>query len=341
MDRINTVAGAVGADQLGRVLAHEHVFAVQEDFRLNYLRDWDETAEIDRAVETLTRVKQSGIDTIMDVSVLGIGRDIERVAKVAERVDLNIVAATGVFTFNDLPFQLHYTGPGLGFDVDDPLDEMFTRDITEGIGTTSIKAGFLVCVLESEGLTPGVERVMRSVGRVAAATGIGVVVHTNPHTQSGLVAQRVLAEEGVDLTRVMLAHSGDSTDVDYLMRIADAGSIIGMDRFGLDLLLPYGDRLATLLTMLEHGYADRMVLSQDAFCVSDWFDSTAMTHVGDWDFFQVTGRVIPDLRASGVAETAIESMLVDVPARLLSPGVHADLVDLHPEKTGLSPENRA
>ncbi|GEE02897.1 phosphotriesterase [Gordonia spumicola] len=341
MDRINTVAGSVGVDQLGRVLAHEHVFVVQEDFRLNYLREWDEDAEIDRAVQTLTKVKASGIDTIMDVSVLGIGRNIERVAKVAAQVDLNIVAATGLFTYNDLPFQFHYTGPGLGFDVDDPLDEMFLRDITVGIGSTDVKAGFLVCVLESEGLTDGVERVMRSVGRVAAATGIGVVVHTNPHTQSGLVAQRVLAEEGVDLTRVMLAHSGDSTDVDYLMRIADAGSIIGMDRFGLDLLLPYADRLTTLLTMIEHGYADRMVLSQDAFCFSDWFDRTADPHLGDWDYFQVTGRVVPDLRANGVAESAIESMLVSVPARLLSPGVHADLVDLHPDKTGLSPKTGA
>ncbi|MCF8569896.1 phosphotriesterase-related protein [Gordonia sp. HY002] len=344
MDRIDTVAGPIGADQLGAVLTHEHVFVVQEDFRLNYLRDWDEGAEVERAVATVGRLKSAGIDTIMDVSVLGLGRNIERVARVAECVDVNIVAATGFFTFNDLPFQMHYTGPALGFDVPEPLDAMFLRDITDGIGTTSVKAGFLVCVIEAEGLTVGVERVMRSVGRVGAQTGLPVVVHTNPHTQSGLIAQRVLAEEGMDLTRVILAHSGDSTDLDYLMRVADAGSVLGMDRFGLDLLLPHADRVDTVLALIDRGYGDRMVLSQDAFCYSDWFDQKAMNVVSDgWDYFQVTSRVIPDLRGHGVSEEVISTMLEGVPARLLCPPTLESAEQIPPfsRKTGLSPENRA
>ncbi|GAA4642320.1 phosphotriesterase family protein [Gordonia humi] len=344
MERIETVAGSIGADHLGAVLTHEHVFVVQEDFRLNYLPEWDEDAEIEHAVATLRRLKDSGIDTIMDVSVLGIGRNIERVARVAEQVDLNIVAATGFFTFNDLPFQMHYTGPGLGLNTPEPLDALFTRDITEGIGSTSIRAGFLVCVIEAEGLTGGVERVMRSVGRVAAATGLPVVVHTNPHTRSGLVAQRVLAEEGVDLTRVVLAHSGDTTDLDYLMRLADAGSVLGMDRFGLSVLLPHQDRIETIVALADRGYSDRMVLSQDAFCYSDWFDQTAMDVLADdWNYFQVTGRVLPDLRRRGVSESAISSMLRGVPHRLLCPGEVAAVepIRLLSEKTGFSPEKRA
>lgn len=344
MDRIETVAGHTGADQLGAVLTHEHVFVVQEDFRLNYLRDWDEDAEVENAIATLNRLKAAGIDTIMDVSVLGIGRNIERIARVAERVDVNIVAATGYFTFNDLPFQMHYTGPALGFDVPEPLDDLFLRDITDGIGSTSIKAGFLVCVIEAEGLTVGVERVMRSVGRVAAQTGLPVVVHTNPHTQSGLIAQRVLAEEGVDLTRVILAHSGDSTDLDYLMRVADAGSVLGMDRFGVDVLLPHADRIDTVLALIDRGYGDRMVLSQDAFCYSDWFDRRSLDSLAtEWNYFQVTGKVLPDLRGHGVSESVISTMLHDVPARLLCPsGVgQMDRFRLIGEETGLSPEKRA
>ncbi|WOC14066.1 phosphotriesterase family protein [Gordonia sp. MP11Mi] len=343
MDRIDTVAGRIGADQLGAVLTHEHVFVLQEDFRLNYLPEWDEDAEVDNAVATLTRLKSAGIDTIMDVSVLGIGRNIERVARVAAQVDVNIVAATGFFTFNDLPFQMHYTGPALGFDVPEPLDALFLRDITEGIGSTQIKAGFLVCVIEAEGLTVGVERVMRSVGRVAVQSGLPIVVHTNPHTQSGLVAQRVLAEEGVDLTRVILAHSGDSTDLDYLMRVADAGSVLGMDRFGVDLLLPHADRVNTVLALIDRGYSDRIVLSQDAFCYSDWFDKHAIDVMADkWDYFQVTGRVVPDLRSHGVSESVISMMLREVPARLLVPSVGAvSQIARISEITGLSPEQRA
>ena len=82
-------------------------------------------------------------------------------------------------------------------------------------------------------------------------TGAPITVHTNPHTESGLVAQRVLAEEGADLGKVVVGHSGDTTDVDYLCRVADAGSYLGMDRFGLDVLLPFEDRVATVRRRLD------------------------------------------------------------------------------------------
>ncbi|MGB3699293.1 MAG: phosphotriesterase-related protein [Gordonia sp. (in: high G+C Gram-positive bacteria)] len=328
MEAINTATGPIDADRLGTVLSHEHIFVLNEDYRINFLADWDESAEIDHAVGKLGAVKAAGIDTILDVSVAGLGRNVERVVRVARQVSLNIVVATGLYTFHDLPFQFHYTGPALGFDGPDPLDERFIRDLTEGIGTTGVKAGFLFCAIEAEGLSAGVERVMRAVGRAAVATGAPVVVHTNPHTQSGLVAQRVLAEEGVDLTRVQVAHCGDTTDLDYLMRIADAGSIVGLDRFGLDVLLPYGDRLHTLLRLIERGYADRIALSHDAFCFSDWFDREKRREVApDWNYLQVTGRVLPDLRAAGVDEATIAAMMRHTPRRFLTPVSAAEPAD--------------
>ena len=343
MESINTATGLVGVDRLGVTLPHEHVFVLNEDYRLNFLPDWDEAAQIDSAVRRLNRLKESGVDSMMDVSVAGLGRNVERIRKVAERVDLNLVLATGLYTFHDLPFQFHYTGPGLGFDGPDPMDENFIRDLTVGIGDSDIKAAFLFCAIEAEGLSTGVERVMRAVGRASVATGAPVVVHTNPHTKSGLIAQRVLAEEGVDLCRVQIAHCGDSTDLDYLMQIADAGSTLGLDRFGLDVLLPYEDRLATLLALIEKGYADRIALSHDAFCFSDWFDETKRQAVApDWNYFQVTGRVLPDLLAAGVDQQVIDTIVRYGPRDFLAPprSGPAALAVADFNKSGLDPENR-
>ncbi|EGD56226.1 phosphotriesterase family protein [Gordonia neofelifaecis] len=346
MATIDTAAGPIDTDRLGTVLTHEHIFVLNEDYRLNFLPDWDEDAEVDAAVQTLTRLKEAGVDTLMDVSVAGLGRNIGRIQRVAARTDLNVVVATGLFTYHDLPFQFHYTGPGLGFDVPDPLDRQFVRDLTVGIGDTDVKAGFLFCAIEAEGLSTGVERVMRAVGRAAIETGAPVVVHTNPHTQSGLIAQRVLAEEGVDLARVQIAHCGDTTDLDYLMRLADAGSTLGLDRFGLEVLLPYPDRMRTLLALLERGYGDRIALSQDSFCFSDWFDPRVRREVApDWDYFQVTGRVIPDLRAAGISDDAIDRMVRDSPRRFLTRAASTAgsgsplLAVANPEKSGTSTEN--
>ena len=235
-----------------------------EEFRQNYQDDWDEDEKVAEAVTALTELEQLGIDTILDPTVLGLGRYIPRIQRIAEQVELNIVVATGLYTYNDIPFQFHYAGPGLLFDVPEPLVTLFTKDLTEGIADTGVRAAFLKCAIEEQGLTPGVERVMRAVGRTSAETGAPITVHTNPHTQSGLVAQKILAEEGADLTKVVIGHSGDSVDLDYLMKLADAGSILGMDRFGLDLLLPFENRVDTVAELCRRGYADRMALAHDA-----------------------------------------------------------------------------
>lgn len=319
MQTINTVTGPILASDLGKVLPHEHVFILNEDYRLNFLPDWDEDAEVAHAVDLLRQVKARGIDTLLDVSVPGLGRNVERVRRVAECTELNVLATTGYFTYHDLPLQWHYTGPGLGYDVTDPMTETFVRDLTEGIGRTGIKAAALMCAIEAEGLSVGVERIMRAVGQAAVATGAPIIVHTNPHTESGLVAQRVLSEEGVDLRRVMLAHSGDTGNLDYLRHLADAGSILGMDRFGVDLLLPHDVRVATVHALLEEGYADRMVLSQSAYAFSDWFDDAKKRQITpDWTYFNLVDRALPDLAARGVSADDLTTMMVDVPRRWLT-----------------------
>lgn len=313
MAEVQTVTGSIDSADLGRTLAHEHVFVLGEEHRLNY-QDWDEEAMVEKAVADLTELASLGIDSIMDPTVLGLGRYIPRIQRIAERVDLNIVAATGLYTYNEIPFQFHYTGPGLLFDVPEPLTELFLKDLTEGIADTGVRAGFLKCAIEEQGLTPGVERVMRAVGAASAQSGAPITVHTHPHSRSGLVAQRVLAEEGADLSKVVIGHSGDTTDVDYLMELADAGSYLGMDRFGLDVLLPFEDRVATVLELLRRGYGDRMVLAHDASCFIDWFDPEAKRQtVPKWNFRHISEDVIPALLEGGASQEDVDRMLVTNP----------------------------
>ncbi|GAA3689007.1 phosphotriesterase-related protein [Yimella lutea] len=316
MTSIPTVTGTVESAELGRVLVHEHVFVVNEEYRQNFQGDWDEEGKIADAVRDLNELKGLGIDTILDPTVLGLGRYIPRIQKIAAQTDLNIVVATGVYTYNEIPFQFHYSGPGLLFDVPEPMTELFVKDLTEGIADTGVRAGFLKCAIEEQGMTPGVERVMRAVAQAHVRTGAPITVHTNPHTRSGLEAQRVLREEGVDLTKVVIGHSGDTTDLDYLAELADAGSLLGMDRFGLDVLLPFEDRVRTVVDLVERGYAEKIVLAHDASCFIDWFDPEAKRQVvPKWNFRHISEDVLPALRDGGVSDDDIETMLVANPRR--------------------------
>lgn len=316
MATVHTVRGPLDSSELGRVLVHEHIFVVGEEYRINYQDDWDEDSQVNQAAKDLSELKSLGIDTILDPTVIGLGRYLPRIQRVAEQTELNIVVATGVYTYNEIPFQFHYTGPGLLFDVAEPLVELFVKDLTEGIADTGVRAAFLKCAIEEQGLTAGVERVMRAVGQASVRTGAPITVHTNPHTESGLVAQKVLAEEGVDLTKVVIGHSGDSTNLDYLTALADAGSLLGMDRFGLDVLLPFEDRINTVVALVERGYAEKITIAHDASCFIDWFDPVAKEQVVPrWNYRHISQDVLPALRERGVSDEDIDTILVKNPRK--------------------------
>lgn len=316
MTSVQTVTGPIDSSELGQTLVHEHIFVLNTEYKENYLSDWDEEERISDAVQKLKDVKAVGIDTIMDPTVLGLGRYIPRIQKIAAQVDLNIIVGTGLYTYNDVPHQFEHRGPGLLVDIDEPLTEMFVQDITEGIAGTGVKAGLLKCAIEHQGLTPGVERVMRAVGQAHVQTGTPITVHTNPATESGLVAQQVLKEEGVDLTKVIIGHSGDTNDVDYLSKVADAGSLLGMDRFGLDLFNPLAERIGTIIELVRRGYVESITLAHDANCYIDYFSPDAKHAAApNWHFRHISEDVIPALLEGGLTEADIETIMVTNPRR--------------------------
>ena len=68
---------------LGPTLMHEHVFVLNEEVRQNYPADWDEDERVDDAVAKLNALAARGCQTIVDPTVLGLGRDIDRIRRVA------------------------------------------------------------------------------------------------------------------------------------------------------------------------------------------------------------------------------------------------------------------
>lgn len=314
--QVETARGPIATSALGRTLMHEHVFVLSPEIEANYPSGWDEEARVAQAVDKLEQLKAAGIDSIADPTVVGLGRYIPRIKRIAEQTELNIVVATGLYTYNELPHYFSYRGPGTLLGGEDPMVAMFVSDITEGIAGTGVKAAFLKCATDRQGVTPGVERVLRAVARAQRATGAPILTHTDAASHQGLAQQRIFAEEGVDLSRVLIGHCGDSTDLDYLQALIDAGSIVGMDRFGLDLLLPFEQRVATVAALCERGLADRVVLAHDASCFIDWFPEEVLA-VGtpNWHYLHITNDVLPALRERGVTEEQIEQMLVGNPRR--------------------------
>lgn len=322
MLQVQTVRGPIETADLGRTYMHEHIFVLTPDVQQNYPQEWgSEDERVADAVEKLKALAALGVRTIVDPTVIGLGRYIPRVQRIAEQVpELNIVVATGCYTYSDVPFFFHYRGPGLGalagVELPDPMVDMFVDDIEVGIAGTGVRAGLLKCAIDSAGLTPGVERVMRAVAKAHRRTGTPITVHTHPETRSGLDIKRVMCEEeGVDPGRIVLGHSGDTTDIEHLTELAEAGFILGMDRFGINIETTFEARADTLIEMVRRGYAEQMVLSQDASCFIDWIDPNIRAMLVQWHYLHIEQDVLPYVRERGITEEQITTMLVDVPRR--------------------------
>lgn len=312
MTTVPTASGSVDSNALGRTLMHEHIFVITTEVQQNH-DEWDEEERVTDAIEKLRALKVAGYDTVVDLTVIGLGRYIPRIVRIAQQVDINIIVATGVYTYDRAPAYFKFRGPAVG--QPEPMVDMFVRDITKGIpGTDGVRAGVLKCAIDHEGMVKDVERVLRAVAAAHRQTGAPITVHTHPESKRGLEVHRVFSEEGVDPTRVVLGHSGDSTDADHLSELADLGYLLGMDRFGVD-LVPFEARVGIVAEMARRGYADRMVLAHDAACYFDWLDPKAAFATPNWHYLHIENDVLPALRKEGVTDEQIDQMLIANPRR--------------------------
>jgi phosphotriesterase-related protein len=322
---VPTVRGMRSASSLGRTLMHEHIFNTSAEIEFSGLDHyWDEDAAVEAAARKLAELTPLGIDTIVDCTAPGLGRNIRAIARVAERVAVNVIVPTGYYAPSALPYYFAFRGPGTPLGGEEPMDALFTREIQEGIDGTGIRPGFIKTALESTDPDGQLARPTAAAARVSAATGVPVQVHTEVTQQTGLTAIELFRRHGADLGRVVIGHSGDSNDLDYLQRLLDTGALVGFDRFGVDFYNSTSERIDTLIAVLERGYVDQVVLSHDACSFND-LASDAASQAGleavlpDYRYTFLSTNVIPLLLERGVAQHAIDTMLVRNPARFFAP----------------------
>ncbi len=316
MATVESTRGPVDVDELGLTLIHEHVRATDEAMRFQFPHLYDEDAEWEAAISDANAVKGHGVTTVVEPSAMFLHRDARFSEKVADESGLNVILATGVYTYDHLPQPLMNRN-------EDQIAEIYVHEIENGIQGTGIKAAFIKCAADEAGVTPNVEKMHRAAARACKQTERPIMAHSHPSSGTGLEQMRVFGEEGVDPSKVQIAHTGDTDDLDYIERLLDTGCWIGMDRYGLDLFLPTEKRNATVLALLERGHADRMFLSQDWCSTLDWFPPEVMEELHaamtpKWSMTFLFEQVIPELKERGMTDEQLDQMMVENPKRWLA-----------------------
>lgn len=310
MSIVNGVLGPIDTEQLGFTLMHEHILIANWSMRQAFDDWYDHDTHVEFAVAELRAAKERGVKTIVDLTPINLGRDIHVIREVAEKAEVNVVAATG-FYWTEEPWLEAWEA--------DQLVEYLLRDVEKGIQGTDTRAGIIKCATDHLGMTPINRKLLTVAARLHRATGIPISTHTSVAHEVGPLQQEVFEVEGVDLSRVVIGHCGDSQDMDYLQSVLSGGSYIGMDRFGVDMMLSTEKRVGTVSDLCRQGYADRMVLSHDACCHIDFFPATReqlAEGAPHWNFRHIPDDVLPALREAGVPEADLVRMTVENPRRI-------------------------
>jgi phosphotriesterase-related protein len=318
MAEVHTVQGPVDDGELGLVLVHEHVRFRDEAVANEWPGRYDEQLELDAALLAVNDAKQRGVRTIVDPTAMFGGRDVNFMKRIADQTGVQIVACTGIYSYDYLP---HYFE---NRDVDVMADH-FVEDIEIGVQGTGIRAAFLKCAADAAGVTEHVEKIHRAVARASLQTGAPIMAHSMPAVGTGPRQVEIFAEEGVDMAKVQIAHCGDTDDVAYIEGLIDKGVYVGLDRYGLEMYLPIDKRNATAAELLRRGHAERLMISQDFCATIDWFPPEAAEvfesqgAIRNWSMTLVFDEVVPALRELGAMDDqSFNTVFVENPKRWLT-----------------------
>ena len=306
---VTTVLGPVPADGLGPTLMHEHLTVGFPGWRSDPRATVPDRADVlAMAKDRVAEMTSAGITAMVDPCPIDLGRDPLLAAEVADATGLHIVMATGLYL--DAMAASHWKYAA-SFEGARYLADTFIHELTEGIEGTDVKAGIIKVATGPKRITRYERLVLEAAAIASVETGTGITTHTD-RGQLGDEQQRILVEHGVAPERIIVGHSCASTDPAYHRTIAGGGSYLGFDRFGLESEIPDATRTESLWHLLEDGFGDRIVVSQDTtWC---WYGKPASwADEPTWHVLRFVRDIAPALRDLGATAAQIDALLTDNP----------------------------
>ncbi|MFE4857662.1 phosphotriesterase [Streptomyces sp. NPDC056670] len=286
----HTVLGEVPAGRLGVVDAHDHLFIRSP--RL----PGQEMDDVEDAAARLAAFGSLGGATVVQWTPYGMGRRVAELPALSRESGVHIVAATGLHQ------AAHYTAELLA-SVRDRLAELFTGELTEGIGDTGVRAGLIKVAGGFHGLDEHAVLTMRGAAEAHRRTGAPIAVHLELGTGALDVLDLLCGELGVAPGSVILGHLNRSPDFAVHRLAAEAGANLAFDgpsraNHATDWRMP-----DALRALADAGFADRLLLGGDTVTP----DTPGMAHL--------LRRVAPRLELD-LGKDLLERILVTNPARV-------------------------
>jgi len=296
---IRTVAGDTPSIE-GAILAHEHLqinLCCQKGPEV--VLGEAEQADV---VNDLTKAMGYGLKGVVDLSVMGSGRNPAGLKRISEQAGLPVICASGF-----------YWDPYPDVVADSPvqaLRDILIAELTQGIDGSGIKAGVIKIGTPRGEIGEPAKRVFQAAAQASLATGAAVITHTSNVPQAFWHLDTLL-QEGMDPARILISHMGAADSVDQLVEIGRSGALLGIDKVGF-LARRSNDELADLVRdACDAGLVDQIILS------SDVARKDRLLRYGGTSYSAVFADFIPMLLERNVSSRHIDTMLRKNPQAML------------------------
>jgi predicted metal-dependent phosphotriesterase family hydrolase len=311
--RIWTVEGPASPAALGATLIHEHVLV---DFigadRITPGR-YDRREVFRTALPRLAAARRAGCRTLVECTPAYLGRDPALLAQLARAAKLRIITNTGYYGAG----RDKFVPPHAWSETSGEIAARWTREFRDGIGTTGIRPGFIKTGVDSGKLSEIDRKLITAAGLCHQQTGLRIHAHTGDGA-AALDIVETLRSMKIDPRAYVWVHAQNEKDRDIHRRAAEAGAWLEFDGISSTALDAHVD---AIVEMARAGFLDQLLVSQD----SGWY------HVGEpagGDFKGYTylfDAFLPALRKRGFTEAQIKRLMVDNPARALTPSAVQDV----------------
>ena len=344
MKTINTFRGEKDLSQYKKILAHEHLLInleheavepkTEEEKKVYYGEVKMETLGLLRrnpyvvldnlilsdendAINEIKFLEKHGVDLFLDLTSVGINRDMKKLKKISESTDMDIVIGTGFFVHDALDEK------SASLSVDEMADFMI-NEIENGIEDTGIRAGVIGEVGVSEKIYPVERNSILAAAKAHLKTGVPIYLHTFPWTRAGLEAADLLIENGVAPKSICICHIDVAFDYEYLKLLLDRGLYIEFDNFGKEYYFepqegsfaggPFETdvaRVNMLKKLIADGYVDQLLIANDV-CLK-----ASLHKYGGWGYDHIFENIVPMMRCEKIDPADIVRIVEENPLRFL------------------------
>ncbi len=344
MTKIQTVLGEISENELGVIAPHEHFFIdttfeaitpkTDEEKELFFsnvsisnidvlrrnpflVKDNMVLDNLDLAIYEVNRFKKVGGTTIVDLTNVGIKRDLKKIRKVSEATSVNVIAGCGLYTSLTLPEK--YTK----LSAEEIAAEMI-EEIKNGDAETGIKPGVIGEIGTSEYLDDMERKSLRAAAFANLETHLPIYIHTYPWSRASLEAVDILTKEGVKPEQICVCHLDVEFDVEYLKLVFDKGVYAMFDNFGKEYYFtaqdavfsggPFEtdlDRVRMIIRMINENHTDRMMLATDV-CLKSLLHS-----FGGWSYDHIFTNIVPMMENEGISKEDVDTIINKNPTRFI------------------------